>query len=121
MPERSYCHLNCSPALKLIIFIILGILSPVSSLSISEEDNCTVQLTWAAPYTLQGVSVDKYIINITQNGDVLWSNITNDTKYKYNSYSLGEDMGVVVAAVNGAGTGNVSSIEGELLAVYMLL
>ena len=97
-------------------------MSSVSSLSISEEDSCTVQLSWVAPYTLEGVSVDNYIINITQNGVVLRSNRTsNDTKYNFNSYSLsslGKTLGVVVAAVNGAGTGNASFTQGELLAMY---
>ena len=105
----------------MLIFFILGLLSSVSNLHISEEDSCTLQLSWVDPYSLKGVPVDKYTINITdENGVVLRSDITKDTKYNYNSYnlsSLGETLEVVVAAVNGAGTGNPSSIQSELHAV----
>ena len=42
---------------------------------------------------------------------MLRSDTTNTTEYLYTVSSLGETLEVVVAAVNGAGTGNVSSVQ----------
>ena len=43
----------------------IGLLSPVGNLTSTEVDHCTLRLTWTAPYTLQGVSINYYTINIT--------------------------------------------------------
>ena len=43
------------------------------------------------------------------------SDRTNTTEYLYTVSNLGETLEVVVAAVNGAGTGNVSSIATQTL------
>ena len=90
----------------------IGLLSGVGNLTSSEVDHCTLHFTWTAPYTLQGVPINYYTINITRHSDgaVLRSDTTNTTEYLYTVSSLGETLEVVVAAVNGAGTGNVSSI-----------
>ena len=90
----------------------LGLLSGVGNLTSNEVDHCTLHFTWTAPYTLQGVPINYYTINITRHSDgaVLRSDTTNTTEYLYTVSSLGETLEVVVAAVNGAGTGNVSSI-----------
>ena len=89
-----------------------GLLSGVGDLTSSEVDHCTLHFTWTAPYTLQGVPINYYTINITRHSDgaVLRSDTTNTTEYLYTVSSLGETLEVVVAAVNGAGTGNVSFI-----------
>ena len=90
----------------------LGPLAAVSDLTSSEVDHCTLHFTWTAPYTLQGVPINYYTINITRHSDgtVLRSDTINTTEYLYTMSSLGETLEVAVAAVNGAGTGNVSSI-----------
>ena len=86
-------------------------MSGVGNLTSSEVEHCTLHLNWTAPYTLQGVPIDNYTINITRHSDgaVLRSDTTNTTEYLYTVSSLGETLEVVVAAVNGAGTGNMSS------------
>ena len=91
---------------------LLGLLSGVGNLTSSEVDHCTLHFTWTAPYTLQGVPINYYTINITRHSDgaVLRSDTTNTTEYLYTVSSLGETLEVVVVAVNGAGTGNVSKI-----------
>ena len=88
-----------------------GPLSGVGNLTSSEVDHCTLHFTWTAPYTLQGVPINYYTINITRHSDgaVLRSDTTNTTEYLYTVSSLGETLEVVVAAVNGAGRGNVSN------------
>ena len=93
--------------------VCIGLVSAVGNLTSSEVDHCTLNLsvTWTAPYTLQGVPINYYTINITRHSDgaVLRSDTTNTTEYLYTVSSLGETLEVVVAAVNGAGTGNVSA------------
>ena len=84
-------------------------MSGVGDLTSSEVDHCTLHFTWTAPYTLQGVPINYYTINITNSdGAVLRFDTTNTTEYLYTVSSLGETLEVVVAAVNGAGTGNIS-------------
>ena len=89
-----------------------GLLSAVGNLTSTEVDHCTLHFTWTAPYTLQGVPINYYTINITRHSDgaVLRSDTTNTTEYLYSVSSLGETLEVVVAAINGAGTGNATSI-----------
>ena len=90
----------------------IGLLSAVGNLTSTEVDHCTLHLTWTAPYTLQGVPINYYTINITRHSDgiLVQSITTNTTEYLYSVSSLGETLEVVVAAVNGVGTGNAASI-----------
>ena len=87
--------------------------SGVGDLTSSEVDHCTLHFTWTAPYTLQGVPINYYTINITRHSDgaVLRSDTTNTNEYLYTVSSLGETLEVVVvAALNDAVAGNASSI-----------
>ena len=102
---------------------VLGVQGRLSSVNDLDYNNinCSLHITWTAPYTLQGVPINYYTINITRHSDgaVVWSDTTNTTEYLYSvssSQLLGETLEVVVAAVNGAGIGNVSNITipGEL-------
>ena len=104
--------IDCNIGVSNIDCFIIGLLSGVGDLTSSEVDHCTLHFTWTAPYILQGVPINYYTINITRHSDgaVLRSDTTNTTEYLYTVSSLGETLEVVVAAVNGAGTGNVSSI-----------
>ena len=74
-------------------------------------DDCTLHITWTAPYTLQGVPINYYTINITRHSDgaVLRTDTTNITEYFYNVTTLEETLKIEVAAVNDVGTGNTSS------------
>ena len=85
----------------------------VGNLTSTLLDPCTLYFNWTAPYTLQGVPINYYTINIIRHSDgaVVWSNTTNTTEYHYSVSSLlGEALEVVVAAVNDVGTGDNSSI-----------
>ena len=97
----------------------IGILPAVTNLTSTQEDACsTLNITWAAPYTLQGVPINYYTINITRHSDgaVLRSYTTNTTEYLYTvSNGLGEILKVLVTAVNDVGTGNTSSIMAQTL------
>ena len=98
--------------ISLLYILYTGLLSAVGNLTSTEVDHCTLHFTWTAPYTLQGVPINYYTINITRHSDgaVLRSDTTNTTEYLYSVSSLGETLEVVVAAVNDVGTGIESNI-----------
>ena len=88
----------------------IGLLSSVSDLTSTTVDNCTLHFTWIAPSSLEGVPIN-YIINIADTNEMLvQSDSTNTTEYLYSVSSLGETLEIEVTAVNGAGTGNATSI-----------
>ena len=101
-----------------------GVLSPVGDLISTIVDNCTLRLTWTAPYTLQGVPINYYTINITRHSDgaVLRTDTTNTTEYLYSVSNLGETLEKIeVAAMNDAGTGNTTSIMTQMLSSSELI
>ena len=88
-------------------------MSAVDNLKSAVEDHCTLRINWTAPYTLQGVPINYYTINITRHSDgavLLASDTTNTTDYFHSVIILGEKLDIAVAAVNGAGTGNESIV-----------
>ena len=88
----------------------IGLLSSVSDLTSTTVNNCTLHFTWIAPNSLDGVAIN-YIINIRDNDEMmLRTDTTNTTEYLYSVSSLGETLEIEVAAANGAGTGNATSI-----------
>ena len=97
--------------LALYYILCIGLLSAVANLTSSEEGCGTLHITWTAPYTLLGVPINYYTINITRKSDgvMLRSDTTNTTEYLYTVSSLGETLVVLVAAVNDVGTGNSSN------------
>ena len=97
--------------LLIVPCMCVGLLSGVGNLTSSEVDHCTLHFTWTAPYTLQGVPINYYTINITRHSDgaVLRSDTTNITEYLYTISSLGETLEVEVVAVIVAGPGDVSA------------
>ncbi len=65
----------------------------------------TIQCNWSIPYTVFGINIDHYIINITLIGEdsqlVLGTTLT-DTMMEYNVSEFGE-YNISVAAVIGGG------------------
>ena len=95
------------------ILYYVGLLFAVTNLTSSEDGCGTLNITWTAPYTLLGVPINYYTINITRHSDgvVLRSDTANTTEYLYTvSSQLGETLEVLVAAVNDVGTGNSSNV-----------
>uniref|UniRef100_A0A1X7UFE9 Fibronectin type-III domain-containing protein n=1 Tax=Amphimedon queenslandica TaxID=400682 RepID=A0A1X7UFE9_AMPQE len=72
--------------------------------NISRIDDCTVQLSWVPPFTLPGVPILGYNVNITN----LDKNITTNSFINGTNiyFTLGYEYYVSIAAVNGAGEGN---------------
>ena len=90
----------------------IGPLSAVGNLNSTVVDHCTLLVNWTAPYTLKGVPIKYYTVNIAKNSDKaeLVFDTTNYTEYNHSVIILGETLDISVAAVNGAGTGNASTV-----------
>lgn len=70
------------------------------------EGPCTVVVSWDAPFTLEGVPILGYDVNIIieDTGEIITERVT-DTRY---FRPLGENFIISIVAVNGAGEGDVS-------------
>ena len=85
-----------------------GLLSSIE-LNVTRKDPCTVEVYWNSPFTLKGVPILGYNVNITNiNTTKLLLSFTNYTSIQV---PLGNDYNISIAAVNGAGEGNKSIIS----------
>ena len=85
-------------------------IGPLSSIepNVIQKDPCTVEVYWKPPFTLIGVPILGYNINMTNiNTEELLQTFTNSTSIQV---PLGDDYNISIAAVNGAGEGNKSVI-----------
>ena len=84
-----------------------GLLSSIE-LNVIKKDPCTIEVYWNPPFTLKGVPILGYNVNITNiNTRELLPSFTNYTSIQV---PLGNDYDISIAAVNGAGEGNKSII-----------
>ena len=84
-----------------------GLLSSIEP-NVIQKDPCTVEVYWNPPFTLKGVPILGYNINITNiNTTKLLPSFTNSSSIQV---PLGDDYNISIAAVNGAGEGNKSII-----------
>ena len=88
----------------------IGLLSSVSDLTSTTVDSCTLHFAWTAPNSLDGVAINNTIDIKDTNGMLVQSNTTSTIEYIYSVSNLGETLEIEVTAVNGAGTGNATSI-----------
>ena len=89
------------------IFIFKGLLDSIE-LKITKQDDFTVKVYWDPPFTLKGVPILGYNINITNiNTGNLLSQFIQTTSIQV---ALVGDYNISIAAVNGAGEGNKSII-----------
>ena len=79
--------------------------------AVQSNDSCCYHFNWSPPFTLPGVPILGYNINITNNnGVVLRVNISNTTQWEYCPEEFGNHI-VSVAAVNGVGEGEVTTLN----------
>ena len=97
MISHIYC---CIPIFK-------GLLDSIE-LKITKQDDFTVTIYWDPPFTLMGVPILGYNINITNiNTGKQLSHFEQTTSIQI---PLVDDYNISIAAVNGAGEGNRSTI-----------
>ena len=95
---------------------VQGLLSVVGELNTTKEPNNCQNITrlnfsWKAPFTLEGVPIRFYTVNITgSNGQLLKTDTTTVPEYHYNASRQLHDVTFAVAAVNDVGVGNISNI-----------
>ena len=93
--------------------VILGIQgrleAPNNLTAVKSNDSCCYHFNWSLPFTLPGVPILGYNINITDNnGNVFQTNVKNTTQWEYCPEEFGDHI-VSVAAVNGVGEGNITT------------
>ena len=94
-----------------VILRIQGRLEAPNGLTaVQSNDSCCYHLSWSPPFTLPGVPILGYNINITNNdGVVLRVNVSNTMQWEYCPKEFGNNY-VNVAAVNSVGEGAAASI-----------
>ena len=93
-----------------VILRIQGRLEAPNNLTaVKSNDSCCYHLNWSPPFTLPGVPILGYNINVTNknNRNVLQINVSNTTQWEYCPEEFG-DHDISVAAVNGVGEGNIT-------------
>ena len=96
-----------------VILRIQGRLEPVNSLTaVLSNGSCCYQFYWTPPFTLPGVPILGYNINITTfySSTVLQNDVTATTRWEYCPVDLGF-YSVNIAAVNSVGEGDVYSYQ----------
>ena len=95
-----------------VILRIQGRLEAPNGLTtVQSNDSCCYHFNWSPPFTLPGVPILGYNINITNdNGNVLQINVNNTTQWEYCPEEFGDHI-VSVAAVNGVGEGEVTTLN----------
>jgi hypothetical protein len=95
--------------------LIQGKLDGVGDLMTQPDGPCCINITWSPPYTLSGVPILGYNINITQYDQLIVSNTTdgNTTEWRYCPEKSGEYI-ISVGAVNGVGEGNITNTSGMI-------
>ena len=80
--------------------------------AVQSNDSCCYHFNWSPPFTLPGVPILGYNINVTNktNGVVLQINVSNTTQWEYCPKEFG-DYNVSVAAVNSVGGGEVTTLN----------
>ena len=80
--------------------------------AVQSNGSCCYHFNWSPPFTLPGVPILGYNINITNktDGNVLQINVSNTTQWEYCPEEFGDHI-VSVAAVNGVGEGEVTTLN----------
>lgn len=98
-------------------FVLYPIKGPLGSIEPNiKRSPCMdeVLISWKPPFTLQGVPILGYNINITNiTAGKLLSKFTQATNIQV-SLVFGDDYNVSIAGVNGAGLGNKSTVSTNL-------
>ena len=93
-----------------VILRIQGRLEAPNLTAVQSNDSSCYHFNWSPPFTLPGIPILGYNINITNNnGVVLQVNISNTTQWEYCPEEFGNNN-VNIAAVNSVGEGAAANI-----------
>ena len=86
-----------------------GKLPVVENLTCTRQGYCCIKCSWSPPFSLDGVPIYGYIINVTNKGDnTQYTTTSNTTSWSYCPKQF-SNYTVSIAGNNSAGEGNVSS------------
>ena len=97
------------------IILFIGLLNMVGDLSYNFINLTSLNVTWSAPYTLDGVDILGYNITITNtsNGNIYHTYFTQNTQYviSNNDGDPCTELTVTISSYNGAGIGDMISFN----------
>ena len=84
-------------------------LSEVGGLICTRQGHCCIKCSWSPPFSLDGVSIYGYIINVTNEGDnTQYTTTSNTTSWIYCPSQFG-NYTISIAGNNSAGEGEIST------------
>ena len=93
----------------------VGLLAVIGNIHNMIINSTSLNVTWSAPYTLDGVDILGYNITITNtsNGNILHTYFTQDTQYviSNNDGDPCTELTLTVSGYNGAGDGDTTSFN----------
>ena len=88
--------------------------TPYNLAAVQSNGSCSYRFYWSPPFTLPGVPILGYNINVTNNnGVVLQVNVSNTMQWEYCPKEFGDHI-VSVAAVNSVGEGDINTTTFDL-------
>ena len=95
-----------------------GKLSEVVELTCTSQGHCCINCSWFPPFSLNGVPIYGYIINVTNEGDnTQYTTTTNTTSWIYCPSQFGKYT-FSIAGNNSAGEGKTTNQNATLLGIY---
>jgi hypothetical protein len=91
------------------IFLIQGKLNAVINLTMQSDGPCCTNITWIPPFSLPGVPILGYYVNIIRSGQIIDFNETSKSEWKYCTKEFG-DYNVSVEPINSSGGGDVLEV-----------
>ena len=90
-------------------FSLSGKLSEVGDLKCTRQGHCCINCSWSPPFSLDGVPIYGYIINVTNEGDnTQYTTTSNTTSWIYCLNQFGTYT-ISIAGNNSAGEGEIST------------
>ena len=96
-------------------------LSEVRNLTCTTQGHCCIKCFWSPPFSLDGVPIYGYIINVTNEGDnTQYTKISNTTIWIYCPNQFCNNT-VSIAGTNSAGEGKMTGQIVVLLGIYLII
>ena len=90
------------------IFFLSGKLSKIKNLTCIRQGHCCINCSWSSPFSLDGVPIYGYIINVTNEGDNTQYTTTSNTTSWINCPSQFGNYIISIAGNNSAGKGEIT-------------
>ena len=92
-----------------VILRVQGVPGLVDNLRLS-NDSCCYKLSWTSPFTLPGIPILNYKLNVTSNGVMINQTNVSMTRWTYCPQETGTHR-ISIAAVNEVGEGKINYRE----------